>query len=162
MEKFRIGILGTGGIAHKMATTLAGMEDAECCAVSSRSVEKAEAFAKEFGCKKVYGSYLDMARDSSIDLVYVATPNSTHFENSMLCLENGRNVLCEKPFTLNTGLAKKLFNTARHLWRRGTQGNWHMAHVSVRRPYHGNPEYETAESRRFSGRDSDNRRLSLN
>ena len=96
-----IGILGSGTIAHKMAYTVSRMENVTLAAVGSRSKEKAQKFADEYGIAKAYGSYEELAADETIDLIYVATPHSRHFEDIMLCLENGRNVLSEKPFTAN-------------------------------------------------------------
>ncbi len=108
----RIGILGAGGIARKMAHTVNNMEDMQLAAIGSRSIEKAEEFAKEFGIPAAYGSYEELAADSSLDLIYVATPHSRHYEDSLLCLNCGRNVLCEKPFTANAKQAQELIELA--------------------------------------------------
>ncbi len=107
-----IGILGAGNIARKMAETVNGMENAVLYAIGSRNKEKAEKFAEEFSINKAYGSYEELVKDEAIDLIYVATPHSRHFEDIMLCLENGRNVLCEKPFTVNAVQAEKVFSYA--------------------------------------------------
>ena len=111
-NKKKVGIIGTGDIARTMATTLAGMRGTTCYAVASRTREKAEAFAKEFKIKNFYGSYEELCQDPKIDLIYVATPHSAHYENVKLALENGKNVLCEKAFTLNEAQAKELFDLA--------------------------------------------------
>ena len=103
-----IGILGAGRIARKMAKTINQMENAVLYAVGSRTAEKAECFAQEFGITKSYGSYEELANDSNIDLVYIATPHSRHYEDCMLCLKNGRNVLCEKAFTANAKQAEEV------------------------------------------------------
>lgn len=108
----KVGILGAGGIARKMAYTVNNMEGAEFAAIGSRSIDKAEAFAAEFNIPKAYGSYEELVSDSSLDLIYVATPHSRHYEDCMLCLENGRNVLCEKPFTANAEQAEKVLTFA--------------------------------------------------
>ena len=110
---YKAAILGTGIIARKMAYTLNEMEGVRLYAVASRTAEKAEAFANEFGAEKAYGSYEEMAKDSGIDLVYVATPHSLHAENALLCLEHGRNVLVEKPFAVNARQAEEVFAKAR-------------------------------------------------
>lgn len=107
-----IGILGAGNIARTMARTVNGMENAVLYAIGSRNKEKAEKFAEEFSINKAYGSYEELVKDEAIDLIYVATPHSRHFEDIMLCLENGRNVLCEKPFTVNAVQAEKVFSYA--------------------------------------------------
>ncbi len=108
----RIGILGAGGIARKMAATVNGMDNMELAAIGSRSAEKAAAFAEEFGIPTAYGSYEQLAADSSLDLIYVATPHSRHYEDALLCLNSGRNVLCEKPFTVNCKQAESLIQLA--------------------------------------------------
>lgn len=102
-----IGILGSGTIAHKMAYTVSRMEHVTLMAIGSRSKEKAQEFADKYGIPKAYGSYEELAADKDLDLIYVATPHSRHFEDIMLCLENGRNVLSEKPFTANALQAEK-------------------------------------------------------
>lgn len=104
----KIGILGAGGIARTMAYTVRNTKNAELAAIGSRSIGKAEIFAAEFGVPKAYGSYEELAADKDIDLVYIATPHSRHYEDCMLCMENGRNVLCEKAFTANARQAVKL------------------------------------------------------
>lgn len=108
----KIGILGAGNIARKMAQTVNAMEDVTLYAIGSRTLEKAKKFADEFKIPKAYGSYEDLVKDSSLDLIYVATPHSRHFEDGLLCLENGRNILIEKPFTANAVQAEKLLKLA--------------------------------------------------
>jgi predicted dehydrogenase len=112
----KVGILGAGGIAAKMAHTLNAMnangEDVTCLAVGSRSLDKAQAFAEKFGIAKAYGSYEDLVADGEIDLIYVATPHSHHYEHGMLALNAGRNILVEKAFTGNAKQARALLNCA--------------------------------------------------
>lgn len=110
---FRVGITGAGWIAEKMAQALAPLEDIETYAIASRSAEKAEAFARKHNIPKSYGSYEAMLADSDIDLVYIATPHSHHYEHSLLALEHGKPVLVEKAFTANASQAEKLIDTAR-------------------------------------------------
>lgn len=109
----RIGIIGAGKIARKMALTVNSMEDASLYAIASRSMEKAEEFAKEFQIEKAYGSYEDMVSDDKVDLVYVATPHSHHYEHCKLALEHNKNILCEKAFTVNETQAKEILDLAR-------------------------------------------------
>lgn len=108
----KIAILGAGNIARKMADTINGLKETELYAVGSRSIEKARAFAEEFGALKAYGSYEELVKDDAVDLIYIATPHSRHYEDCMLCLENGRNVLCEKAFTANADQAKRVISYA--------------------------------------------------
>ncbi|MGP1419599.1 MAG: Gfo/Idh/MocA family protein [Sphaerochaetaceae bacterium] len=109
----RIGIIGAGKIAKKMALTINSMEDSSLYAIASRSLEKAEEFAKEFQIEKAYGSYEDMVSDDKVDLVYVATPHSHHYEHCKLALEHNKNILCEKAFTVNETQAKEILDLAR-------------------------------------------------
>lgn len=111
---FRVGILGAGNIAKAMATAVNGLDSSvKLAAVGSRSLEKAEAFAKEFGAEKAYGSYEELAADSSLDLIYIATPHSEHFKNAVLCMEHGRNCLVEKAFCANRTQAEALVALAK-------------------------------------------------
>ncbi len=108
-----IAIMGAGGIANAMARTVNSMEGMNLYAIASRSHEKALKFAAEYNIEKAYGSYEEMAEDENIDLVYIATPHSHHFEHAKLCLTHGRNVLCEKAFTVNAAQAEELFKIAK-------------------------------------------------
>lgn len=108
----RLAIMGAGGIASCMANTVNGMKDVELYAVASRSIEKAESFAAKYGAQRAYGSYEELAGDSAVDLVYIATPHSEHYENARLCILHGRPVLCEKAFTANALQAAKLLALA--------------------------------------------------
>lgn len=112
MTTFKIGIIGTGWIAERMAETLTGMEGVERFAVASRTQEKADSFAKQWGFNRSYGSYEALANDGDIDLVYIATPHSHHYDNVKMCLLAGRNVLCEKAFTANARQAEELIALA--------------------------------------------------
>lgn len=109
----KIGILGAGNIARNMANTLNAMEDAQFYAVGSRSQEKAEKFAKEYGAEKAYGSYEDLVADPEVELVYIATPHSHHYEHAKLCIEHGKPVLCEKAFMANAKQAKEIYELAK-------------------------------------------------
>ena len=82
MKKYKIGIIGCGHIAEKMAATINEMQETESYAVASRSIEKAQAFASKWNFGKAYGSYEELVADSEIDLVYIATPHSHHYEHA--------------------------------------------------------------------------------
>ena len=97
----KIGVLGTGWIVHPVTAALKGMTGVECYAIASRTKERGEQAAKDFGYKVGYGSYEELVADPKVDLVYVATPHSRHYEDMKLCIAAGKNVLCEKSFTLN-------------------------------------------------------------
>lgn len=111
--KFNIGIVGTGNIAAVMAETLNRMKGVKLYAVASREKVKADVFAAKHGVKKAYGSYEELVKDGKVDLVYIATPHSEHYENAKLCIENNKPVLCEKSFTANAAQAEELFALAR-------------------------------------------------
>ena len=108
----KIGILGAGHIAEKTAPTMAALPEITCYAVASRSLEKAQKFADALGFQKAYGSYEEMLSDPEVDLVYIATPHSHHFEHMNLCLDHGKAVLCEKAFALNADQARAIWQKA--------------------------------------------------
>ena len=97
----RWGIIGLGYMAETFSCAIDGSKDDVVYAVASRSLDKAKAFAKNHGGCRAYGSYEDMVNDKSLDLdiIYIATPVKYHYEHVKLCLEAGKNVLCEKPIT---------------------------------------------------------------
>ena len=85
---FRIGIIGAGWIARKMCRAIAPFTDMEIYAIASRTMEKAEEFAAEHNISKAYGSYEEIVSDPAVDLVYIATPHSHHYNHAMLALEH--------------------------------------------------------------------------
>ncbi len=108
----KIGILGAGGIAGVLASTMAGLEEAEPYAIASRTLEKAEGFAEKYGFCRAYGSYGELVEDPEVELVYIATPHSRHYEDMKLCITHGKPVLCEKAFTMNSAQAKEIIELA--------------------------------------------------
>lgn len=105
------GILATGNIASKFANTINQMKDEgqELIACASRTGGKAEDFAKRFDIPKAYTFYEEMLKDSEVEAVYIATPNNLHYSNVKMCLNAGKHVLCEKPFTVTKAEAEELF-----------------------------------------------------
>ncbi len=89
------------------------MPDAELAAVGSRTAEAAAEFAQRFGAARYHSSYAGLANDPDVDVIYIATPHARHYANVRLCLEAGKAVLCEKPFTLNGAQARDLVQLAR-------------------------------------------------
>ena len=110
----KFAILGCGFIATKMAEAVKAIEShgVEAYAVASRSLTKAEKFAKDYGFGRAYGSYEELAKDPAVDLVYIATPHSEHYNNILLCLEHGKNLLVEKAFTANALMASEVIALA--------------------------------------------------
>ena len=109
----RVGIIGTGWIAEKAAITLDGLTDCEAYAVASRTQEKADAFAEKWKVKKAYGSYSELIADPSVDLVYVGTPHSHHYDVTREALLAGKPCLVEKAFMANHRQAKEIVELAR-------------------------------------------------
>ena len=121
---FRLGIIGAGWIADKMAEALAPLEDYCVHAIGSRNLDKAREFARRWNIPKAYGSYGELVDDPDVDLVYIATPHSHHFPHAMLALQHSRPVLVEKAFTANAAQAERLLDEAQ---RRGlfiTEAIW--------------------------------------
>lgn len=107
------GILGPGSISHQFATGLQSAAGAKLLAVGSRSQAKADAFADKFGAPKRHASYEALAADPDIHVIYIATPHPQHKDAALLCLEHGKAVLCEKPFTVNAKEAEEVIASAR-------------------------------------------------
>lgn len=107
------GILGTGGIASAFARDLAFAKNTEKFAVGSRTKESAAKFAEEHGVSRAYGSYEELVQDPDVDAIYVATPHPFHKDNVLACLRAGKAVLCEKPFTINSGELEEIIQFAR-------------------------------------------------
>lgn len=101
-KTYNWAILGCGKIARKFVGDLKLLPNARLYAAASRSLENAQAFASELGFDKAYGSYEEMVNDPNVDVVYIASPHSHHFEHSLLCLNNRKAVLCEKAFAINS------------------------------------------------------------
>ncbi|MEP2935687.1 MAG: Gfo/Idh/MocA family oxidoreductase [Gilvibacter sp.] len=112
MNEIKLAIIGPGKIAHKFAADVPLVKGVVLFAVASRNLDKAKAFAAEHKATHYYDNYEAVAANSEVDLVYIATPNSFHFEHSMMCLEAGKAVICEKPFALNSQQVLKMTNKA--------------------------------------------------
>ncbi|MBN2774597.1 MAG: Gfo/Idh/MocA family oxidoreductase [Prolixibacteraceae bacterium] len=113
MKKYNWAVLGCGKIARKFSSDLKLLPNAKLYAAASRSLEKAQAFADEFGFEKAFGSYEALVVDPSVDAVYIATPHSHHRDHAILCLKNKKAVLNEKAFALNLKEAREIVDTAR-------------------------------------------------
>lgn len=110
----KVGFIGAGNIAKTLAETFLQYKDKfELYAVSSKSDDKLNKFKNKYGFKKTYNSYEELVQDKEIDLVYISTLIKDHYKHIKLCLENNKNVLCEKAFTFNHKEAKELVEIAR-------------------------------------------------
>ena len=130
-KSIRWGILATGAIAAEFTRDLQLLPDAEVVAVGSRTEESAAAFADRFGIPRVHGSWEALAADEEVDIVYVATPHHAHYRATRLCLEAGRAVLCEKPFTINAAESLALTELAAKQGRFLMEAMWMRCNPAV-------------------------------
>lgn len=109
------GIIGLGKIANKAAETFSFLrqEGETLTAVASRDIDKAKEFGERFGVEKCYGSYSEIYKDEEIDALYIATPNNLHYSEIKEALDNGKNVLCEKPMTLIPSEYEELYSLSK-------------------------------------------------
>lgn len=123
-----VALLGAGNISNSMATAVKGLEkrgeDIYGYGVAARSLDRAQSFADQYGFQKAYGSYEEMLQDPAVDLVYVATPHSMHYEHVKLCLEHGKHVLCEKAFTMTAAQAEEILKLAEEKGLLLTEAIW--------------------------------------
>ncbi|WP_300369697.1 Gfo/Idh/MocA family oxidoreductase [Brachyspira sp.] len=113
MRDIKIGFIGAGHISNSMSIAINNIEGIEKYAIASRNIDKARKFAKDHNFKKSYGSYEEMLNDNKVELVYVATPVSYHYEHVKKSLEYGKHVLCEKTFTSTYKEAKELISISK-------------------------------------------------
>lgn len=113
MDRIKWGILSTGTIAKNFAQTARAMGDVTLHAVASRSAGAADAFADACGIAVRHAGYEALANDKDVDIVYVATPHSRHYEDMKMLIGAGKHVLCEKSFTTDAGQAEEIFALAR-------------------------------------------------
>lgn len=113
MKVYNWGIIGLGKIAHKFAQDLEVGKNMRLHAVASRSQERAEKFAATYGATHAYGSYEALMKCPDLDVVYIATPHTGHYENTIMCLENNIPVLCEKPFAMNWKQVEEMIKLAK-------------------------------------------------
>lgn len=109
MINFRVGILGAGHIAEKIADTLNKLDAFEPYAIASRDINKANEFGDKFNIEKRYGSYEELANDPDVELIYIATPHSHHAEQAKMCINAGKPVLVEKAFSYNAATAAEVY-----------------------------------------------------
>lgn len=120
----KIGILGPGTVATKMMKTLVGMDDISCVAVGSRSLERAEEFAKKHNIPDFFGSYEELVQCAKVDVIYVASPHSHHYEHMKLCIQHNKPILCEKAFTVNSKQAQEVLDLANQKNLLVVEGLW--------------------------------------
>lgn len=108
----KVGIIGTGWIAEKAAITLGGLDQCEAYAVGSRTLATAEAFAKKWDIPRAYGSYSELIADSNVDLVYIGTPHSHHYDVTKDAIMAGKPCLVEKAFMANVRQTREIISLA--------------------------------------------------
>ncbi len=123
-KKIKWGIIGCGNIAHKFASDLSILEDAELFAVASRSEEKAKEFQLKHKATKSYSDYNQLIEDKDIDIVYIATPHSSHAEWSIKAMEQNKHVLCEKPLAINKKETSEILETSKRTNRFFMEALW--------------------------------------
>lgn len=111
--KINAAIVGAGKISRRMAAVIKKSDAVNLYAIASRDIARAEEFRVQCGCEKAYGSYDAMLADERVELVYIGIPNSFHAPVMKKCLEAGKHVLCEKPFTLTAEEAREIFTLAK-------------------------------------------------
>ena len=112
-KKIRWGILGPGKIAHSFAKDLALVADGHLVGVASRTLERAQEFAREYGAEYAFGSYEELLASDVVDVIYIATPHTGHMEWAITAMEHGKHVLCEKPLGINLEEVKKMLTVAK-------------------------------------------------
>jgi predicted dehydrogenase len=133
VKNFKWGILGTGGIASAFVDDLSRAEGHEVVAVGSRALSKAQEFAKDISTATAYGSYEALVSDPNVDAIYVATPHPSHEEHTMLALNAGKPVLCEKPFAITARQAQAMINCAKENNVALLEAMWtrYLPHIAV-------------------------------
>ena len=125
-DSIKWGIIGTGKIAFDFCTalTFVGSRDHEVVAVASRNLNKAEEFASNFCIKRCYDNYLKLCSDPSVDIVYVGTVTSDHFNSTIMALQAGKHVLCEKPMSITLTQCKQVIQLAKSRNLLFVEGIW--------------------------------------
>jgi len=113
MKKYKWGILAPGKMSAKFIKGIKLLDNAEFYAVGSRDIERAKNFAESNGFKKYFGSYEELAEDPDVEIIYIASPHSFHREHTLLCLKNGKHVICEKAFAINSSEVEKMITGAK-------------------------------------------------
>lgn len=109
----KFGIIATGTMAQVFVDTLKQVEGVELYAVASRSLDKAITFKEKNNFEKAYGSYLELVEDDNVEIVYIATPHSNHYDDMKMCIEHHKPILCEKAFTINASQAREIQRLAK-------------------------------------------------
>lgn len=123
-DAVRWGIIGLGHMANCFADYLECSDDSRIVAVASRDIDKAEAFRKNHGAERAYGSYSELLQQEDIDIVYIATPHQQHYENMLSCIRYKKNFLCEKPFVSSINEMTAVYNALNGTGIFAMEGMW--------------------------------------
>jgi len=124
MKQFKWGVIGPGKIANKFAVALPLAGGAKLEAVASRDIDRARQYAERYGAARYYDNYEELAADPAIDAIYVATPHAFHLDHVLLCLAQGKPVLCEKPLALSQRQVGRMVEAAREHKTFLMEGMW--------------------------------------
>ncbi|MBR2925903.1 MAG: Gfo/Idh/MocA family oxidoreductase [Clostridia bacterium] len=113
MKKIRLGIVSAGAIVARVMKDMHLLENVEITAIAARDLERAQAAAEQYHIPHAYGSYLELAQSSEVDLAYIATPHTFHAEQAMLMMRHGKHVICEKPMAINQNEVQQMIDCAR-------------------------------------------------
>jgi len=113
MRKIRLGIVGAGGIVQRVMKDMHHLEHVEITAIAARELKRAQAAAGQYHIPNAYGSYLELAQSSEVDLAYIATPHNFHAEQAMMLMRHGKHVICEKPMAINPVQVQQMIDCAR-------------------------------------------------
>ena len=113
MKKIRLGILGAGRIVARVMKDMHLAQNVEITAIAARDLIRAQEAARQYHIPHAYGSYLELAQSPEVDLVYITTPHPFHMEQSILMMENGKHVICEKPMTISHHQTQRIMDCAR-------------------------------------------------
>lgn len=113
MQEIRLGTIGSGVIVHSILDNVKVTDGIRCIAIYSRTKERGEKLAEEYGVAKVYTDMDAFLADEEMNFVYIATPNLLHYEQAKKALLAGKNVICEKPFCTKASQAKELVELAK-------------------------------------------------
>ncbi|WP_114324861.1 Gfo/Idh/MocA family protein [Candidatus Colwellia aromaticivorans] len=137
MQNINWGIIGCGAIAHLFAQAIKKLDNCTILAGASLTTGRAEHYTKTHQIQRSYSDYQSIVNDPDINAIYIATTHNFHFENIKLCLEHGKHVLCEKPFTVNAQQTTTLVTLANNnncfmmecLWTRFLPAIKHLSHL---------------------------------
>ncbi len=111
-KNIRWGIAGLGNIAQTFAEELKLVDNCKLTAVASRNMEKARVFGKQFQVVNAFGSYEELFAFEEVDVIYIATPHTSHASLSISAMNHGKHVLCEKPLSTNKEEVQRIIDTA--------------------------------------------------